>query len=288
MYYTSAFGFWEALCSYLTLPKPYKSMKSCFPFSVILTSACSKKQEVNKQSSINLLNIPGVIVLFFQVTIYKTIVEATYSGASNYLSFTFQTSPSTLGIVYSVWSAGYLLVCPLVPLLVNKGFIYSPILIAWVIAAPLYMLAGPSPLLEFLFNGQKYFLLTVITITISIFLAGIQLIPSFQAAINLAAVNGHEKDSMQTYGAVTGTLNSAIALGSLIGPVFGGAITQVSDFTWTLTSLAGFSLPVVTVISVYLLSMKLLKLPLKPIVGEDVKIENGEKEKLLSESTDEE
>jgi len=38
---------------------------------------------------------------------------------------------------------------------IYQGFIYSPILIAWVIAAPLYMLAGPSPLLEFLFNGQK-------------------------------------------------------------------------------------------------------------------------------------
>jgi len=68
-------------------------------------------------------------------------------------------------------------------------------------------------------------------------------------------VNGHEKDSMQTYGAVTGTLNSAIALGSLIGPVFGGAITQVSDFTWTLTSLAGFSLPVVSLVSFHVHSM---------------------------------
>ncbi|KAF6041450.1 hypothetical protein EB796_000248 [Bugula neritina] len=69
----------------------------------------------------------------------------------------------------------------------NQGFIYSQILIAWVAAVPLYMLSGPSPLLEVLFNGQKYFLLTAITITILLFLSGVQLIPAFQAAIDLAA-----------------------------------------------------------------------------------------------------
>ncbi|KAF6020384.1 hypothetical protein EB796_021356 [Bugula neritina] len=121
----------------------------------------------------------------------------------------------------------------------KQGFIYSQILIAWVAAVPLYMLSGPSPLLEVLFN-------------------------------------------------VTGTLNGAIALGALIGPVFGGAITQVSDFTWTLTSLAGLSLLVVVVMSVYLLSMKLLKLPLKPTDSVEVNVENGEKEKLLAESSNEE
>lgn len=40
--------------------------------------------------------------------------------------------------------------------------------------------------------------------------------------------------------------------------------------------------------SVYLLSMKLLKLPLKPTDSVEVNVENGEKEKLLAESSNEE
>jgi len=51
-------------------------------------------------------------------------------------------------------------------------------------------------------------------------------------------VNGHSKDSMQTYAAVSGTINSVYALGNMIGPIMGGAITEKLNFPWMLTVMA--------------------------------------------------
>jgi len=35
-------------------------------------------------------------------------------------------------------------------------------------------------------------------------------------------VNGHEKDSIQTYGMVTGLLNGGLGLGAMVGPIMSG------------------------------------------------------------------
>jgi len=35
----------------------------------------------------------------------------------------------------------------------------------------------------------------------------------------LFSVNGHEKNSIQTYGMVTGLLNGGLAFGAMVGPV---------------------------------------------------------------------
>ena len=40
---------------------------------------------------------------------------------------------------------------------------------------------------------------------------------------------------MNTYGMVTGMTSSGIALGSAIGPIVGGEIIDVLDFTWCAT-----------------------------------------------------
>ena len=51
-------------------------------------------------------------------------------------------------------------------------------------------------------------------------------------------VNGHPRDSVHTYGTVTGLINFGLSLGSLTGPVVSGVITDALDFSWTLTVLA--------------------------------------------------
>jgi len=61
----------------------------------------------------------------------------------------------------------------------------------------------------------------------------------------LFSVNGHEKDSIQTYGMVTGLLNGGLAFGAMVGPVVSGAITDTTDFTWALTVLSGMGLTMV-------------------------------------------
>ena len=48
-------------------------------------------------------------------------------------------------------------------------------------------------------------------------------------------LNGHPRDSVHTYGMITGLINSGISLGSTIGPVLSGAIIHVTDFSWSMT-----------------------------------------------------
>ena len=43
------------------------------------------------------------------------------------------------------------------------------------------------------------------------------------------------RNSMNTYGMITGMSSSGIALGSALGPIVGGEIIDVLDFTWCAT-----------------------------------------------------
>ncbi|KAF6022353.1 hypothetical protein EB796_019341 [Bugula neritina] len=61
-------------------------------------------------------------------------------------------------------------------------------------------------------------------------------------------VNGHEKDSIQTYGMVTGLLNGGLGLGAMVGPIMSGAVTDTTDYTWTLTILSGIGLAMARVL----------------------------------------
>ena len=46
-----------------------------------------------------------------------------------------------------------------------------------------------------------------------------------------------------------GMINSALSLGSAIGPTFGGAITDALDFSWMLSALAALTLLMVSLIN---------------------------------------
>ena len=53
-------------------------------------------------------------------------------------------------------------------------------------------------------------------------------------------LNGHDRDSLHTYGMVAGLFNSGLALGATTGPISVGAIIDALDFTWAQTIL-GFA-----------------------------------------------
>ena len=49
-------------------------------------------------------------------------------------------------------------------------------------------------------------------------------------------VNGHIRDSFNTYGMVTGMSNGGLALGATLGPIVGGALIDAVGYPWTATS----------------------------------------------------
>ena len=48
-------------------------------------------------------------------------------------------------------------------------------------------------------------------------------------------INGHPRESLHTYGMVTGLITCGISLGSTTGPLLSGIITDALDFVWSLT-----------------------------------------------------
>jgi len=54
-------------------------------------------------------------------------------------------------------------------------------------------------------------------------------------------VNGHEKDS---------TLNGGLGLGAMVGPIMSGAVTDATDFTWTLTVLSFLDMLIVSILTI--------------------------------------
>ena len=56
---------------------------------------------------------------------------------------------------------------------------------------------------------------------------------------------------MHTYGMISGMIVSGVSLGSIVGPVIGGAITDALDFTWLGTILAGLNFLMVSYLLFY-------------------------------------
>jgi len=56
-------------------------------------------------------------------------------------------------------------------------------------------------------------------------------------------VNGH-------YGMVTGLLNGGLGLGAMVGPIMSGAVTDATDFTWTLTVLSFLDMLIVSILTI--------------------------------------
>ncbi|KAF6022356.1 hypothetical protein EB796_019344 [Bugula neritina] len=235
---------------------------SCLLQIFIVSANVSEKKQSN--SSVAMIKIPGVLVMTFYCFIMKVVGSSRSAGLSNFLSVSFGTDPGNIGLLFGIWATLYLIGSPPMAKLVNKGFIYSPMVIGWVITVFIDLFMGPSPLLNFIFHGKKYFVLTVVMRSLCLLSQIAIYVPPFQAAIDLAVVNGHEKDSIQTYGMVTGLLNGGLGLGAMVGPIMAGAVTDATDFTWTLTVLSFLDMLILSVLVVYLIWMKITKQPLKP------------------------
>ena len=58
-------------------------------------------------------------------------------------------------------------------------------------------------------------------------------------------MNGHASDNLHTFGIVVGMITSASSLGSTLGPILGGVMTDALDYAWMTTVLSAASLTMV-------------------------------------------
>ncbi|KAF6027624.1 SLC18B1 [Bugula neritina] len=226
----------------------------------------------NKSSKgfFQLMKVPGQVLLFFHCFTNTLCMTSRLVSLPSFLMTTFGVSSSDIGSFLGVANFIYLLFSPLCGFLINK-LTYTLILIAWLIQSLLLLFMGPSPLLDFIFHGKKYYLGTVITwCTIQLSQVCVFLAP-FKASLNLAEATGYERDSVHTYGMIAGMVNCAQGLGSIAGPVGGGAIYEVLGFPWLVTIFGFLQFSLATVTIIYLITMRLANKPLTPEQADEIR-----------------
>ncbi|KAF6036441.1 hypothetical protein EB796_005247 [Bugula neritina] len=257
------------------------------PMALVLPNIESEKQQEKKFH--HLLVIPGILVLLVHCTVGKIVASARTTGISNFLIFTRAES----GLFYGIWSLAFMIGCPIASFIATKGFTWSLMILAWCVSIFINLFTGPSPLLDFYISWKtkykcyaSYYLeLPLSLIAIEFLFQSCMFVLPFQASLNLAEVNGHSKDSIQTYAAVSGTINSVYALGNMIGPIMGGAITENLNFPWMLTVMAFIEIVMMVTMVTYLLIMKISQQPLKPsdhIEKEEKQDNFSERSKLIT------
>ncbi|KAF6041561.1 hypothetical protein EB796_000131 [Bugula neritina] len=112
------------------------------------------------------------------------------------------------------------------------------------------------------FHGQKYFLSCAILWCSLQVSQAVAFLAPFKASLNLAEATGYERNSLHTYGMIAGMINCAQGLGSIVGPVGGGAIYEALGFPWMMTIIGFIQLGVVALMIVFLLGMRATNQPL--------------------------
>ncbi|XP_067942596.1 MFS-type transporter SLC18B1-like [Watersipora subatra] len=209
-------------------------------FIAVFIPAVVEEENKSQQGFFQLLTIPGCVLLCLTYVLARLQTTCRTIGLEELYIEKLGSNPAVLGLLYAVWSAIYIASCAVATRLLNKfpQSNYLALVISWIWSGVTALLICPSPLLDFIFHGKKYFWLTTIDMVFVHIPTSVIYITLFRATLNLAEINGYKKDNLHTYGMVTGLVSGAMSLGSTIGPVISGLIIESIGFGWTTTYLA--------------------------------------------------
>ncbi|XP_067943441.1 MFS-type transporter SLC18B1-like [Watersipora subatra] len=240
-------------------------------FTAVFIPAVVEEEKRSQQGFFQLLIIPGCVLLSLTLVISRMQDTCRNIGLTELYIEELGSNPDVLGLLYIFWSAFYISSCVVATRLLNKfsQSNYLALIIGWIWSAVTALLVCPSPLFDFIFRGKKYFWLTTIDMAFAYIPSSIIYITPFQAALNLAEVNGYKRNSLHTYGMVTGLVNSAMSLGSTVGPVVSGIIIEDKGFGWTTTYLAFANFILALLIGCYSIYMRVTGQPTEVVEYQD-------------------
>ncbi|XP_067943732.1 MFS-type transporter SLC18B1-like [Watersipora subatra] len=239
----------------------------------VFIPAVVEEEKKSQQGLFQLLTIPGCVLLCLTYILTKMQGTCRNIGLTELYIEELGSNPAVLGLLYVIWTVVYIGSCAIATRLLNKfpQNNYLALVISWIWTGVTVLLIAPSPLLDFIFHGKKYFWLTTIDMAFVYIPLSVLYITPFQAALNLAEVNGYKKDSLHTYGMVTGLVNGALSLGSTIGPVISGVIIEGTGFGWTTTYLAFANFIMALLIGCYSIYMRVTGQPTEVVESQDNK-----------------
>ncbi|XP_067944376.1 MFS-type transporter SLC18B1-like isoform X2 [Watersipora subatra] len=172
----------------------------------------------------------GLFLMFGTWIFIKLSVTSRSTEMTSYYHSAFGSTSSTMGLLFTIWSICSAVGTLCIAKFVNKKKAPYILLVVWAISIPFILLLGPSPPISYLFGGKRFFLLSATVYGIISFIAGFFYILPFSMALQIARLKGYPEDSLHTYGLLTGLMNSGLCLGSTIGPVLSGVISDYAGF----------------------------------------------------------
>ncbi|KAF6021975.1 hypothetical protein EB796_019724 [Bugula neritina] len=222
-------------------------------------------EEVLKEtpkSFLQLMKSFGMLVHFYHSFVNTLSMSIRYTIFPTFMIQTFDASSADVGLIIIISSIAYIITSPVAGVIVNKGYIYTGMVSAWILRFLSALFQSPSPLLDFIFHGKKYYLLSSILWCFTQCFTAIGFLAPFKGSLNLAEAGGYGRDSIHTYGMVAGMVNCAQGLGAIVGPVSGDSLSQSIGYSWTMTILAFIQLSTLFLLVLFLTIMRLTNQPL--------------------------
>ncbi|KAF6032002.1 SLC18B1 [Bugula neritina] len=216
----------------------------------------------SSKSYFHLVKVPGLVLMFIYCFVNTFGMSSRLVTIPTFIMLTFGVTSSDIGVILCISNTVYMLSSPFIGWMMNQGYIYSIMIGGWISQFFLLLFIGPSPLLDYIFHGQKYFLSCAILWCSLQVSQAVAFLAPFKASLNLAEATGYERNSLHTYGMIAGMINCAQGLGSIVGPVGGGAIYEALGFPWMMTIIGFIQLGVVALMIVFLLGMRATNQPL--------------------------
>ncbi|CDW77465.1 permeases of the major facilitator superfamily [Stylonychia lemnae] len=164
------------------------------------------------------------IVINLQTFYYTDTILA------DHLKQRYGLSPSVISLVYAIQQVGFMTTAPITPNIVHKFSLVGVVICTQTLQGLAALLVGPSQFLGL----HETISLTLIGFVISGLSSPFSIIPPYsELEYCLSAHKGKNFNPQEVQDIVSGVFNSAYALGSIGGPLFGGYVNEWTNFRTT-------------------------------------------------------
>ncbi|NP_001015938.1 MFS-type transporter SLC18B1 [Xenopus tropicalis] len=184
----------------------------------------------SKDSFWALLTCPKVMLMCFTMVSLSTSLGVLDPTLSLFVIDKFHLKVGYVGLVFLGLALSYSLSSPLLGLISDR----FPGLRKWILiignlgSAFCFFLLGPAPI----FQIESKLWMFVLMLLLDGFCIGLVGIPVYPEMLSCAYEHGFE-EGLSTLGLVSGVFGAMWALGSFLGPTFGGYLNERLHFEWT-------------------------------------------------------
>ncbi|XP_065652269.1 MFS-type transporter SLC18B1 isoform X3 [Hydra vulgaris] len=193
-----------------------------------------KEKKIETGSLLRTISVPGIFVMAITCIFGSMVLGFLDPTITLHItSLNKNISPQQIGLIFLLPAGFYALSAPLVGYLTDKRFKARHVIVSGAFFVGIaYVLLGPSPLL-WSFIPRKLYVVLIALGGLGLGISGF-LVPVL-SDMHQAGSKAGLSETMGTKTVISGIFNSCFSIGSVIGPTFGGFLTENFSFEWAST-----------------------------------------------------